>query len=760
MIKRLSISGLLCGFLVSFGFSVFYSSALFADPSDPSGTSLEEQPQQKAEELPVVVPALMTDNRAIVVEGKTTSETMATAEELPIVVPAQMKEQEARQEPKTETEEKPVVQQSNKTDQDTVAKSTEKDAQQDTPKDLMASKRHFALTLTDTPKYTKTSTHYDYVNPSAPKGGEMRLPVMGSFDSLNPFTIKGSPAGGILLTYDSLMEQSLDEGSTQYCHLCEWVSYPSDYSSVTFKLRQGPTFHDGKPITAEDVMFSMTELKKANPRYGQYYKNVTRSAVTGPNEVTFYFDVKNNRELPFIVGELNVLPKHYWTGENKKGETRSLRKTTLEIPLSSGPYKVSKVRPGRSLVLERVPDYWGKDSFTAKGKYNFDQVKFEYFRDSSVAFEAFKADAFDFYNENSSVNWARNYEFKALKTGLVIKNSDYVLKNPQGMQGFVFNLRRDKFTDVRVREAISRAFNFEWASKNLFYNQYKRTTSYFENSILASSGKPSPEELTFLEPLKADLPAKALTDEYKPFVHDGNKGTRKQLREARKLLEQAGWTIRSETVNDKNCGFVCSWMIKLGLQSAKKTNILRNKAGEPLEIEFLIISPAFQRVLAGYVANLNQLGIKTSMRLVDSPQYQKRLETFDYDMIISTFGQSESPGNEQRFYWGSASADKNGSRNYIGIKNKAIDTLIDKIIFAKNRDELITVTKALDRVLLFNHYVVPNWHSASERIAYWNRFSAPNTKPTRSIGYLQTWWYDEAKAKLVKAGGKKSAELK
>ena len=674
MLKKLSIFGLL---FVSFGFTNFYPSALLAEP-------LNASPQ---DELPVVYPAQMSTYQ----EAKVLVDTAQPEEERAVVYPAQMTVFEETTEASDNVGEKSESDEPNKTventeepDRSEAAEITEKaeEPAKDEPKDAMASIRHFALSLTDAPKYTAQSTHFEYVNPEAPKGGVMRLPVTGSFDSLNPFTIKGSPASGLLLNYDSLMEQSLDEGSTQYCHLCEWVSYPSDYSSVTFKLKTGPKFHDGTPITAEDVMFSMTELKKANPRYGQYYKNVVRSEITGPNEVTFYFDVKNNRELPFIVGELSVLPKHYWIGKNKKGEPRSLSKTTLEAPLGSGPYKVGKVRPGHSLVLERVNDYWGRDQFTTKGKYNFDQLKFEYFRDSSVAFEAFKADAFDFYNETSSVNWARNYEFKALKAGLVIKNSDYVLRNPQGMQGFVFNIRRSKFTDVRVREAISRAFNFEWASKNLFYNQYKRTTSYYQNSVLASSGKPSAEELAILVPLKADIPAKALTDEYHAFVHDGNKGTRKQLREARKLLEDAGWTIRSETVNDKNCGFFCSWMIKLGLQSQKKTNILRNQAGEPLEIEFLIISPAFQRVLAGYVANLNQLGIKTSIRLVDTPQYQKRLETFDYDMIITTFGQSESPGNEQRFYWGSASADKPGSRNYIGIKNKAIDTLIDKIIFA------------------------------------------------------------------------------
>lgn len=739
LIKRLSISGL---FFVSFGFSVFYSSALLADPqadtlSDPQTTISEEQTVKKTEELPAVVPAQMTDEAKSTLQDGASSEDGAKTET--------ETETKTGTETDTKPEETPVVEQANE-----VEALIEQEA----------NKRHFALTLTETPKYSASSPHFEYVNPNAPKGGVMRLPVTGSFDSLNPFSMKGSPAGGLLLTYDQLMVNSLDEGSTQYCHLCEWVSYPDDFSSVTFKLRDGPKFHDGSPITVEDVMFSLTEVKKANPRYGQYYKNVTRSEKSGPNEVTFYFDVKNNRELPFIVGELRILPKHFWTGKNKKGEQRTLTKTTLEAPLGSGPYKVGKVRPGQSLVLQRVDDYWGKDLFTSKGFNNFDQLKFEYFRDASVSFEAFKADAFDFYYESSSVNWARNYEFKALKSGRVIKRNDYILKNPQGMQGFVFNTRRTKFSDPRVREAISRAFNFEWASKNLFYNQYKRTTSYFQNSKLASSKKPSAAELALLEPLKADIPAKVFTQEYEAFVHEGNKGTRKQLRAARKLLESAGWTIRSETVDDKNCGFFCSTMIKLGLQSQKRTNILRNSAGEPLEIEFLIISPAFQRVIAGYVANLNQLGVRTSIRLVDTPQYQKRLETFDYDMIISNFGQSESPGNEQRFYWGSASADKHGSRNYAGIKSKAIDTLIDKIIFAKDREALVTATHALDRVLLFSHYVVPNWHSAAERIAYWNRFSQPKVKPSRSIGHVQTWWYDEAKAKLVAEGGTQSADKK
>lgn len=613
---------------------------------------------------------------------------------------------------------------------------------------------HTALSLTSSPKYGPDTKHFDYVNPEAPKGGTMRLSSIGSFDNLNPFTIKGSPAAGLLLTYDQLMTNSLDEGSTQYCQLCEWVSYPADYSSVTYKLREGPTFHDGEPIKVEDVIFSMEAIKKANPRYGQYYKNVTRAEKTGEREVTFYFDATGNRELPFIVGELFIIPKHYWEGQNKKGEPRDISKTTLEPPLGSGPYKIGSFKAGQTMNLTRVADYWGKDLFTMVGQNNFDTLQFEYFRDGSVAFEAFKADTFDFYRENSSINWARNYGFNAVKDGRVLKRDDIVLRNPHGMQGFVFNTRRNKFKDVRVREALSRAFNFEWTGKNLFYDQYERTTSYFENSELASSGTPSEQELALLTPLKDNIPPQALTEAFAPFKHEGSQGTRKQLRAARALLKEAGWSIVKEPVEDKDCGFFCQMMISVGLKSKKEANILRNAQGEAMEIEFLIVAPAFQRVLQAYVNNLKQLGVQTSIRLVDPPQYLKRLESFDFDMVIGSFGQSESPGNEQRFYWGSQAADTPGSRNYAGIKNKAIDSLIDTIIFAKNRQELVTATRALDRVLLFNHYVVPNWHAAYERIAYWDRFDQPKVQASRAIGATTTWWYDPEKAKKVAAGGK------
>lgn len=612
-------------------------------------------------------------------------------------------------------------------------------------------KRHIALSLTGTPKYGPETTHYEYVNPEAPKGGAMRLFGNGGFDSLNPFTTKGTPAAALLLTYDQLMTSTMDEGSAQYCHLCEWVSYPDDFSSATFKLRDGPKFHDGKPITVEDVIYSLTTLKAANPRYRQYYKNVVKAEKTGEREVTFRFNVKGNRELPYIIGELYIIPKHYWTAKNKEGELRDLGKTTLDVPLGSGPYKVKDFRPGQQIVYQRNDDYWAKNLFTVVGQYNFDEIKYEYFRDQSVAFEAFKGDEFDFYYENSSINWARNYEFSAVKDGRVVRRDDIVLQNPQGMQGFVFNTRLAKFSDRRVREALSRAFDFEWAAKNLFYNQYKRTTSYFENSELASRGAPSAEEVALLKPLAKQIPPKALTDEYKPFTHDGQGGTRKQLRTARELLRAAGWKIQKEVAEDTNCGFFCRAMIAIGLKSEKQNNVLRNATGDAMKIEFLIVAPAFQRVIQSYVSNLKQLGVQASIRLVDPAQYQKRLETFDFDVVISGFGQSESPGNEQRFYWGSQAADTPGSRNLAGIKNPAIDKLIDKIIFAKSRRELITVTRAMDRVLLFSHYMVPNWHAAYERIAYWQRFGQPKVQPSRAVGHVQTWWYDQEKATRIKS---------
>ena len=612
-------------------------------------------------------------------------------------------------------------------------------------------KKSISLSLTGTPKYGPDTKNFDYVNPDAPKGGSMRLFGNGSFDSLNPFTTKGTPAAALLLKFDQLMANSMDEGSSQYCHLCEWVSYPADYSSVTFKLRDGPKFHDGKPVTVEDVIFSLTALKEANPRYRQYYKNVVKAEKTGDRQVTFTFDVKGNRELPYIVGELYILPAHYWAGKTQDGEVRDLAKTTLEVPLGSGPYQVADFTAGQRITYKRYDDYWAKDLFTMVGQNNFDEIRYEYFRDQSVAFEAFKGDQFDFYYENSSINWARNYEFSAIKDGRVVKRDDIVLENPQGMQGFVFNTRRSKFADRRVREALSRAFDFEWAAKKLFYNQYKRTTSYFENSELASSGPPSEAELALLRPLKDDIPAEALTAEYKPFTHDQKGGTRQQLRDARKLLREAGWTIQKEVEEDESCGFFCQALITIGLKSPKESNVLRNKDGDALSIEFLIVAPAFQRVIQSYVGNLKQLGVKTSIRLVDSAQYQKRLETFDFDVVISSFGQSESPGNEQRFYWGSEAADTDGSRNLAGIKNPAIDKLIDTIIFAKSREELVTATKALDRVLLFSHYVVPNWHTAYERIAYWNRFGQPETPPSRAVGHIQTWWYDADKAAALTA---------
>lgn len=579
-------------------------------------------------------------------------------------------------------------------------------------------KRHHALSLIGTPKYAPDFKHFDYVNPSAPKGGTVRMADIGGFDSLNPISFKGVAASGLGFIYETLMHDSIEEPSTSYGLIAEWATYPADYSSVTFKLRENAKWHDGKPITVEDVIFSLEMMKKVNPRMAFYYKNITKAEKTGEGLVTFSFDVKNNRELPMITGQLTVLPKHYWTAKDKDGETRDLSKTTLEPPLGSGPYKIAEAQAGRSVTYERVKDYWGKDLPVNVGHYNFDKIRFDTFKDSTVSFEAFKAGQLDFYQETSSKNWATGYKFKAVNKGQVAQQL-VTLKNGQPMQAFMFNTRRSKFSDPRVRQAFNLAFDFEWANQNLFYGQYKRVSSYFENSELAARGLPEGQELEILQTVKDEVPPEVFTTEYKNPV-GGPKNLRKNLRKAKKLLTDAGWTI-----------------------SSGGKPVLKNEKGETFEVEFLLISPAFERIVQPFLRNLERLGINGTIRLVDAAQYKRRLDSFDFDMIVFTIGQSNSPGNEQRYYWGSKAADENGSRNMIGIKNPAIDKLIDKVIFAKDRAELVAATKALDRVLLWNHYVVPQWFSPNERIAYWKRFGQPKTLPSLSVGFPAVWWWDK-----------------
>lgn len=586
--------------------------------------------------------------------------------------------------------------------------------------------RHHALSLIGKPKYPADYTHFKYVNPEAPKGGKVRLSAIGSFDSLNPFILKGVSAAGAGQIYDQLMETSLEEHSTAYGLLAEWVTYPEDFSSATFKLRDEARWQDGKPVTPEDVIFSLAALKNGHPFYAQYYKNVTKAEKTGDRLVTFSFDSKNNRELPMIVGELTILPEHYWTGKDANGNPRDIGKTTLEPPLGSGPYRISDVKAGRSLTLERVKDYWAKDLPVKKGQDNFDEIRYEYFRDTTVAFEAFKSDRLDFYSDTSSKNWATGYDVPPVKKKW-IKRELVELKRGQPMQAFVLNTRLDKFKDARVRRAFNQAFDFEWANKNLFYGQYKRVSSYFQNSELASSGLPEGRELEILKELKDEVPPEVFTTPYTNPVTDGSGSIRKQLREATKLFKAAGWIV-------------------------KDGKLVNAKTGERMSANFLLVSPQFERIVQPYARNLEKLGIEISLRVIDPAQYSRRIDSFDYDIIVGNFGQSASPGNEQRNFWGSEAADRQGSRNLIGIKNPAIDKLIDKIIFAKDRDELVAVTRAMDRVLLWNHYLVPQWFAPYSRIAHWDRFGHPEKFPSISVGFPTVWWWDDkAAAKLAEA---------
>ena len=571
-------------------------------------------------------------------------------------------------------------------------------------------------------KYPLGFNHFEYVNPNAPKGGLVRMEARGTFDTLNSFTIKGSSAAGLGLIYDTLMESSRDEAFAEYGLLVESALVANDLSSVSFMLRKQARWHDGKPVTADDVAFSLDLLKsKGAPFYRFYYANVEKAEVLSPHKVKFIFKGRKNRELPLIIGQLPILPKHHWQG-------RDFERTTLEPPLGSGPYKIGKVDPGRSITFERVADYWGRNLGVNKGRYNFDAIRFEYYRDPTVALEAFKANAFDFRQENTAKVWATQYNFPAIAKGKVIRET-LANNNPTGMQSFAFNVRKSKFQNRRVREALALTFDFEWANKNLFFGQYTRTRSYFSNSELAATKIPTGSELRFLEPLRGQIPAEVFTKEFKLPETDGSGRSRRQLRQAKRLLETAGWFVKD----------------------GKLTN---SETSEVMALEFLLVNQGFARIVAPIQRAMERLGIKVEVRVVDTSQYINRIRNFDFDVIVGSWGQSLSPGNEQRDFWGSAAADRPGSRNYIGIKDPAIDKLIDQIIFASSRGELVAATRALDRVLLWNHFVIPNWHINSYRIAYWNRFSRPAIKPKYGLGFSDTWWVDEAKDKTLQAAAK------
>jgi len=570
---------------------------------------------------------------------------------------------------------------------------------------------HHGMALYGEPKYGPDFTHFDYVNPNAPKGGKVTLSVIGSFDTLNPFTLKGVPAAGLGEMYDTLMASSADEPFTEYGLLAESIDVPADRGSVTFTLREIARWHDGKPVTAEDVVFSFETLVKSHPFYRGYYAGVAKVEADGPRRVRFTFKPGDNRELPMILGQLAVLPKHYWQG-------RDFAATTLEPPLGSGAYKIATVDAGRGITYERVADYWGKDLPVNRGRNNFGTMAYQYYRDATVALQAFHGGLYDFRFENVAKTWATGYDVPAVKEGRVVKE-EIANKVPAGMQGFVFNTRRPAFQDPRVRQAIGYAFDFEWTNDTLFHGAYKRTDSYFENSDLESKGLPSPAELKLLEPLRDKIPPEVFTKRYEAPVSKGPNGMRANLLEARKLLDAAGLEV--------------------------KDGVRVFKDGKPLAFEILIDSPSFERVTLPFIDNLKRLGIQASLRTVDTTQYENRTRDFDFDMIVNVWGQSLSPGNEQRDFWGSAAADDPGSRNFAGIKNPAVDALVDAVVRADTREDLEAAVAALDRVLLWGHYVVPHWHSGTYRVAYWNRLKRPEKTPPYSLAF-DAWWIAEGTA--------------
>jgi len=610
--------------------------------------------------------------------------------------------------------------------------------------------RYTALSLIGEPKFGPDFKHFDWVNPDAPKGGVVRFSVEGTFDSLNPFSIKGVPAGPAAMIYDTLMSGSLDEESTEYGLVAEWVQFPADYAWAKFGLRPEARFHDGTPITPEDVIFSLEALKKANPMYGRYYKNVVKAEKTGDHEVTFTFDMAGNRELPQILGQLTVFPKHFWEATGKNGEPRDLGKSTLEIPLGSGPYKIKEFDTGNRIVLERVADYWAKDLPVRVGQYNFDEMRFQYFREKTAAFEDFKAGRADIWRESTARDWATQYKFPAIDKGWVKKEA-IPTKGVARMQGFVFNTRRDKFKDARVRHAFNYAFDFEDLNRSVLFGQYTRVASYFDNSELAAKGLPTGRELEILKPFEKDLPPELFTTEWKNPVFATREDLRKNLAEAMRLFKEAGWEVREEEVEDADCGTFCKIGRAIGLGSAKTQAVMRNAKGEPFVVEFLLGNGAFQPHVAHFISNLEKIGVQASIRVVDDAQYEQRETNFDFDIIIDSFAQSNSPGNEQRDFWGSAAADQPGTRNTIGIKSPVIDTIIEQLVQAQTREEVVAHTRALDRVLLWGHYLVPHWYNPYEWIATWDKFGRPDKLPSLTSGFSQIWWVDPAKEQALAA---------
>ncbi len=576
--------------------------------------------------------------------------------------------------------------------------------------------RH-ALAIWGEPKYGPDFTHFAYTNPNAPKTGTVTQAAIGTFDSLNAHILKGVPAQGLSLIYDTLLEKSDDEIFSVYGAIVESIYLPESRAWIAFSLRPEARWHDGVPITAEDVVFTFNTLvKEGHPFYRTFYQDIASVTPLNNQIVKFTFATTENRELPLILGQLPILPKHYY-------ETQEFGKTTLTPPLGSGPYKIDAVDPGKWIRYRRVEEYWGKDLPINKGRFNFDVMQYDYYRDATVAVEALKAGEYDIRNENIARNWAHAYDIAQVEDNRMVKEK---IKHriPTGMQGIVLNTRRPQLADPRVREALTYAFDFEWTNKALFHDSYTRTESYFSNSDYANEGLPSAKELELLAPWREDIPKRVFTTPFVAPRTDGSGSNRANLLIARDLLREAGWKVEQGTLvyapntPDKNPAIA---------------------PGTPFTLNFLLSSASMERVIAPFIRNLAKLGIRARMRTVDSAQYIQRLQTFDFDSIVFVYGQTNSPGNEQLHFWHSTRADMDGSRNYAGIRNPAVDALVNHIVNPPDYDTLIAATRALDRILLWNFYIIPNWHVGAFRLIYWNKFGKPATAPLYSLGF-DTWW--------------------
>ena len=569
-----------------------------------------------------------------------------------------------------------------------------------------------AIAMHGWPKYPPDFPHFDYVNPDAPKGGTLRLSATGTFDTFNPYNAKGAAGSGAALATEPLMTSSADEPFTEYGLLAESIEVPEDRSWIIFHLRPEARWHDGEPVTAEDVAFSFRILvEQGAPLFRFYYQSVENVEVLDRDSVKFTFAESENRELPLILGQIPVLPKHYW-------ETRDFTAATLEPPLGSGPYRVASFEPGRYVEVERVEDYWGKDIAIARGRHNYDRIRYEYFRDRTITRQALKAGRIDFFSENSAKEWATAFNVPAVEAGALVKEK-FLNQSSGGMQAFYMNTRRPIFQDSRVRRALAYAFDFEWTNRNIYYSQYEQPESFYAPTELASSGLPKDEELEILERYRGRVPDEVFTTVYEAPKTDGSGWPRDSLRTAFRLLAEAGWVVRD-------------------------LKLVNAETGEPLRFEFLYGSQAQERVLLPFLRNLQRLGIDVRMRLVDTSQYINRFRAFDFDMMIFNNAQSLSPGNEQREQWGSVAADQPGSRNLAGIKDPVVDELIELVISAPTRESLIQRTRALDRVLLWGHYVIPQLIAPYDRILYWDKFGRPEITPLRGPS-PDYWWIDPDK---------------